>query len=76
MMVRVRGSIGVKLESGAGICVSAAHALPEHEMAPNDGESQPKTKGRRWALVSWGPLSELRGTPRPVPCHVATTSEQ
>ena len=27
-MVRVRGSIGVKLERGAGICVSAAHALP------------------------------------------------
>jgi len=28
VMVRVRGSIGVKLERGAGICVSAAHALP------------------------------------------------
>ena len=60
-MVRVRGSIGVKLERGAGICVSAAHALPKHEMTPNDGESQPKTEGRRWALVSLGPRSELRG---------------
>ena len=61
VMVRVRGSIGVKLERGAGICVSAAHALPKHEMAPNDGESQPKTEGRRRAPVSWGPRSELRG---------------
>ena len=56
-MVSVRGSIGVKLERGAGICVYVAHALPEHEMAPNDGESRPKTEGRRWAQVSWGPRS-------------------
>ena len=59
--VRVRGSIGVKLERELGYVYPRRTLSPSMIMAPNDGESQPKTEGRRWAPVSWGPQSELRG---------------